>query len=77
MSEKQKRIINDQSEALKIAHRALAENAQKASDSLRAFAKAASEVVIKIETGYPHCAARQLRELINDLNKEASNDSAN
>ncbi|WP_040886459.1 hypothetical protein [Marinobacterium stanieri] len=74
MSEKQKRIINDQNEALKKAHRALAENGQKAADSLRAFAEAASEAVNKIEAGYPHCAARQLRELINDLNKEAPND---
>lgn len=73
MSQEQKRIINDQQEALKKAHRAVAE-LQVAFDQL---SEAASTAVQQIETGYPHCAARKLRECLNQKNGASAHDSNN
>lgn len=69
MSEKQKRIINDQQLNIRQTTRAL----EELRHSLNRLSVAASTAVQQIETGYAHCAAEKLRKALNEIS-EASNE---
>jgi len=74
VSWEQTRIINDQQQALKKAHAALADQAEHTRQLIMEFANAIGQACEQIERGYPHCAANRLRQLHTEIMKESRND---